>query len=274
MVLPNSRHKHRSPEVFEGHAAQILTYGLSIVPLRIGIVTLLLWRILLRIAIVVLLRLLVLPAVAIVVLRLWRVLPLIGIVTLLLRRILLRIAIVVLLRLLVLPSIAIVVLRLWRVLPLIGIVALLLWRVLPLIRAVVLRRRLILLLVGIAVRIRDPSTTPIVCAVAAGLRRRGRSVRIGWIVSAVGVVDVAGSVRVPTRSAITQVKASIVISVIGRPSVRTGSDVAAAIVARAARVSAGACEVQSPGVTTSARKTARCVIAAPTGKALTAVVTD
>src|ERR1019366_8041286 len=64
---------------------------------------------------------------------------------------------------------------------LIGIVVLLRRWILPLIGIVVLLRRRILPLAGIAVGTRDPRTILIVCAVGAGLRRWGRSIRITWL---------------------------------------------------------------------------------------------
>ena len=189
---------------------------------------------------------------------------LIGIVVLLQLRILLLSGIVILLRLRILLLSGIVVLLRLRILLLSGIVVLLRWWILP--------------LAGIAVGTRDPGAILIVRAVGAALRRGNRSVRITWVISIAGAVDADGGIIcVPIRNAITGVNASAVKSAIDRPPVRAWSDVAAAIVARAGRVtapsvvSAGDRKALSPGITAFAGRTPRSVVAATAGKTLTAV---
>jgi hypothetical protein len=179
---------------------------------------------------------------------------LIGIVVLLRLRILLLTGIVVLLRLRILLLSGIVVLLRLRILLLSGIVVLLRWWILP--------------LAGIAVGTRDPGTILIVRAVGAGLRRGNRSVRITWVISIAGAVDVDGGIiSVPIRNAITGVNASAVKSAIDRPPVRAwGERVTAPSV-----VSAGDRKALSPGITAFAGRTPRSVVAATAGKTLTAV---
>ena len=116
--------------------------------------------------------------------------------------------------------------------------------ILLLIGIVVLLRRRILLLIGIAIGARDPISVLIVRAFGAGLRSGDLSERvtrlggvagvvcIPWIVAVARRSIVAWTVGVSVRSAKAQVDTSPGISAIAGPHVVTGSDVAAAVVAR------------------------------------------